>query len=483
MTIAGIIVLLVLEGALIFGLGLVLAVTRFGLPQVVASGALSLASSLFMTLKAWLIFGQFFGSYLWGAIAIAILSTLIGIILQVLTGTMSPEKNRRANVMHTLYQVSDRGPLSTILGFALIIGLQVVLWSAFALVRSDGEIQENRIVDGVMIYFAFGAMIALAMASMTAFSIGVNRYIGPVVRNIFAINSLGGWSNQAWRVAFPFLFLPGPHQLFGQNVTLSTVLAAIIVIYLLLVLIPIVIGSRMYREEKERVWDKTGTLLDRASVLGTIDIDAPIKEAHRESLALDIDTALIDLNHHDRVQRYYAFRRWAPDEAIQGADGHWTVRDDWEDLREEVEQKDTDTHTYQLLDVIRRNWFKALMTPKKRFKQNPQIEGQIEMFRRDIPTWSYRAKVCDALVDLLERVCNKDLKNAAGLAKLSKASLSGTFVSSERGRSILTAALMTLLTGFGSLALTVFEDQIKSIVLGSAPAQSDLVEDSAGDLP
>lgn len=424
--------------------------------QTIQSGL----SLVFLTIKAFFLFGTLHPDFLLGAAMVLATSLVAGLGLQVILQVMSADKNRRANMLLSLSNIAVHSRTNVlVLLLPAAVNAGILLWAYFH-VRPNGVVDASRIDFGMFIYFTLGAGAGLLLAARDVPRLALDRTIGPVARNIVAIGSLVAWGAQAWRASYPLIIFPPP-VVWGFEITLPHVIAVVAALYALVVMIPVIVGARLYEEERARVHQSADTVLERAGLLGEIKLDPALLNSYRDQIARDIEELMIDLFKRDRLQEIMAFWRWAPLPAfalttIRGKE-YLKLVDNWRSV-----QLAPEADRHMILNVIEREWFSELIGDDKQVPYIKQIGGLATTVRKEMPKWNYRTRTFDELVVVREELAGDDIQNASGLARLAKANISQLYRKSN-GRSVLTAGYMAVLTILLPFVLSLYEDDIKDI--------------------
>ncbi|WP_018148571.1 hypothetical protein [Henriciella marina] len=461
MTLVYILGLVVLEGFLLFQL-MRLAHVRSNstVPTIFLQTIQSGLSLVFLTMKAFLLFGTVHADFLLGAAIVLTVSLVAGLGLQVLLQVMSADKNRRANMLLSLSNMAAHSRTNVlVLLLPAAINAGILLWAYFH-VRPNGVIEADRIDFGMFIYFTLGAGAGILLAARDVTRLALDRTIGPVARNIVAIGSLVAWGAQAWRASYPLITF-SPPVIWGVEITLPHVIAVVAALYALVVMIPVIVGARLYEEERANVHQNADTLLERAGLLGEVKLAPALLKTYRDQIAREIEDLMIGLFKKDRLQEIMAFWRWAPLPAfaittIRGKE-YLKLVEHWRSVQLAQE---VDRHIIR--DVIERRWFEELIGVEKQVPYLKQIGGLATTVRKEMPKWNYRTRTFDELVVVREELAGDDIQNASGIARLAKANISQLYRKSN-GRSVLTAGYMAVLTILLPFVLSLYEEDLKDI--------------------
>jgi hypothetical protein len=463
MTAFVLILLLISEGIFIFGFAIfVFWVSRLRFPLIILAALLTIFSAFMSTVVFWWLFGVWYQFFMLGVLAITAGFLVIGLFLQIVGNAFSPDKNERANVLSALEgHIRQRG-LTQYLSLIAFFAMIAVIYITYSMSR--GGINPETIKSATFFFFTVGSVPGLILSSLQTTRAALDRTVDSVVRNILAINTLGGYAAVAWRASFPFIYFGGTYSTLGYELDLYMVLAMVGTIYLLFVIIPLLTGARLYAEERRRVVDETDRLLGRVVALGEPGVSERILKEQGRKVASAINQMLIGLFKNDGLMRFLAFWRWGPDCLFKGDGKYWVLIENPK-AESGAQPSATANEPYrQPLGVVARPWFRELIGEDRRFRQNKLIEAQASAFLEQIPTWNYRAATFDALVPVLEELEGSEPQDAPGLAKLAQVQLKGD-VLEPGGRSVVTAFFMTIFTIIGPMGLSMFDSQIKELLL------------------
>jgi hypothetical protein len=315
-----------------------------------------------------------------------------------------------------------------------------------------GAVTDDVVKEATYLFFTIGAIPGLIYASISTTRTALNPAVDSAVRNQVAIGSLGGYALAAWRVTFPFVLFGGDGKALGYEFSLSTVLLAVGGVYAVFVIVPLLLGARLYREERRAVIEESGKLLARVEALEDPKLSGTTFQDQRVQLSERVNQMLVDLYENDALLKFLAFWRWGPDLWFAKGEKYWT-------LREEKAAGDPNPLFPQRDSVMQRPWFQRLIDKEGRVRRYPQLEMQATPFLQRIPNWNYRAAIFDELVPVLEDLQGNDPKSACSQARLARKRVA-EFEHQRPGRSIPTAFFISLFSAVGPYAIKHFEGEI-----------------------
>jgi hypothetical protein len=455
MALFGFVLLVILQTILVvtfFGVGLVAGKFRF--PLIGIAALANIVDSVFVAAEFWWLFGVWYPQFVLGSIAICVGVLLIGLAVLISTSALSHTMNVRVNVSFFMLFGRSSG-LFQALNTVAVIAMFFVFYKTYALSR--GPMTDETIRSAALLFFTVASLPVLVLAVLQGTGNAIKPSLDPLARNVMALASLGGYGLSAWRAAFPFIQFGGTAAMMGYEFQLSTVLAALLVIYAAFVVIPLWLGERRYVQERARVIDAARGVLDDVMHLGRPNLDSSVFAEERTKVSRQLNQMLINLYEDDALLRFFAFWRWGPDHAFHRQGNYWVFHD--------PASAPGSARTDQPIEVLERPWFQNLIGPEKRVARkfnDATIERVASQYLEEIPNWNYRALVFNALVMVLESLESNNLKVACDRAGLDRDRITREMPQTKT-RSIVTVALLAGVPIVSWIA-SMFQDEIKHML-------------------